>query len=599
MVIRRRALAIAGGALLVVVAGVAVLVATLDINQFVGPVLARIKAVTGRDVTVGGRVGFRIGLTPRIVANDVRLANAPWAKAPYLVTAKRLEMQVALLPLLRRQFELVRLNVVEPVIALETAADGRDNWDLGNAPRAAGPPAVEAKPGAFALGDLQVTHGELTYRDASGGAETQVTIDEFSLQAPDRQSQVKTEFKGTVDGTAVELAGSVGPIATVFDHGTPYPVSLKGEVADRKVAIAFRMTRDDKGVAIEDIDAAFGSSNVKGKVDVRDAGQKSTWTVNLTSTSLDLDELTAHRTAPAAKAAATGSGTPHLVFSDAPVSFDALRGRNANGEIAIDRLTLPGGHKVERIRGRFSLADGKLDAPAVQAAGYGGTIAGSVSIDATRGKPPAIALKLDGRDLDLAALLAAARREARGAGRQDDGDDRRRDARQLAASMDERHRGPGAGRGRAGDTRQHEARSRSDVRPPRRGHQPVPRGQAVDRAHVRSGPVAALGRRGPGGPLDCLGDEGGRSVDERDTRFQERDARSLDPAARAAGHSHRDPADCGARSLHRPLRRADGQRRRSRLGDGDRAGGSGYRNRRAFGARRNAPRGGERRRGRV
>jgi len=138
MVIRRKTLAIAGGALLVLLAGVAVLVATLDINQFVGPVLARIKAVTGREVTVGGGVGFRIGLTPRFVANDVRLANAPWGKAPYLVTAKRLEMQVALLPLLRRQFELVRLNVVEPVIALETAADGRDNWDLGNAPRAAG-----------------------------------------------------------------------------------------------------------------------------------------------------------------------------------------------------------------------------------------------------------------------------------------------------------------------------------------------------------------------------------------------------------------------------------------------------------------------------
>jgi len=193
-------------------------------------------------------------------------------------------------------------------------------------------------------------------------------------------------------------------------------VSLKGEVADRKVAIAFRMKRDDKGVAFEDIDAVFGSSNVKGKVYVRDAGQKSTWTVNLTSTSLDLDDLTAPRTAPAAKAAATGAGKPHLVFSDAPVSFDALRGRNANGEVAIDRLTLSGGHKVERIRARFSLADGKLDAPAVQAAGYGGTIAGSVSIDATRGKPPAIALKLDGRDLDLAALLAAAgaTREVRG-----------------------------------------------------------------------------------------------------------------------------------------------------------------------------------------
>jgi uncharacterized protein involved in outer membrane biogenesis len=417
MGINRRILAIAGGALLLVLAGVAAVLATLDLNQFVAPVLARIKAVTGREVTVGGDVRFRFGLRPRIVADDVRLANAPWAKGPYLVTAKHLEMQVALLPLVRGQFELVRLNVVEPVITLETAADGRNNWDLGSAPRTAAPAAVEAKPGAFALGDLEVNRGELTYRDAAGGAETRVTIDEFSLRAPDRQSQVKTEFKGTVDGTVVSLSGNVGPIATLLDRGTPYPVSLKGEVADRKTAVAFTMNRDDKGVALEGIDAAFGSSNVKGKVDVRDAGRKSTWTVNLTSTSLDLEELTSSRATPAtAKPAAPGAGTSHLVFSDAPVSFEALRGRDAHGEIAIDRLILSGGHKVERIRARFSLTDGKVDAPAVQAAGYGGTITGSVSVDATRGKPPAIALKLDGRELDLAALLAAAglAREVRG-----------------------------------------------------------------------------------------------------------------------------------------------------------------------------------------
>jgi hypothetical protein len=49
-----------------------------------------------------------------------------------------------------------------------------------------------------------------------------------------------------------------------------------------------------------------------------------------------------------------------------------LRGRNATGDVAIDHLVLSDGRKVERIRTRFSLADGKLDAPQVQAAGYGG-----------------------------------------------------------------------------------------------------------------------------------------------------------------------------------------------------------------------------------
>ncbi len=196
--------------------------------------LARIKAVTGREVTVGGGVGLRIGLTPRIVADDVRLANAPWAKAPYFVTAKHLEMQVALLPLLRRRFELVRLNVVEPVIALETAADGRNNWDLGDAPQHGGAADSRDETWRVRAGrSRRCTRGELTYRDASGGEATQVTIDEFSLKAPDRQSQVTTEFGHGRRHAPWRSPAASGPIATLLRSRDAVSGALKGEVAER------------------------------------------------------------------------------------------------------------------------------------------------------------------------------------------------------------------------------------------------------------------------------------------------------------------------------------------------------------------------------
>ena len=86
---------------------------------------------------MGGAIGLKLGLSPTFVADDVRVGNAPWGKAPSLLTTKHLELQVALLPLLRRHFELVRLNLVEPVIALERNRDGQLNWELGAAQRAA------------------------------------------------------------------------------------------------------------------------------------------------------------------------------------------------------------------------------------------------------------------------------------------------------------------------------------------------------------------------------------------------------------------------------------------------------------------------------
>jgi uncharacterized protein involved in outer membrane biogenesis len=133
-------LAIAGGIVLLVLLGVAIAVWTVDPNEFIGPIQARIKAATGRDVAIGGGIDLKLGLEPRLVANDVRFGNAPWAKTPDMLTAKSVEAQVALLPLLQRRFDLIRLNLVDPVIVLETNKEGQGNWDL------APPKAATARP---------------------------------------------------------------------------------------------------------------------------------------------------------------------------------------------------------------------------------------------------------------------------------------------------------------------------------------------------------------------------------------------------------------------------------------------------------------------
>jgi len=403
----RRTLGIAGGALLVLLVGVATALFTVDPKQLVGPVLARVKAATGRDVTVGGDVELRIGVAPSLVAYDVRVGNAPWGKAPQLLSAKQLEAQVALLPLLRRHFELVRLNLVEPVIALETNSDGRGNWELGAAPGGTAAAEAPSTPGALAIGDLTINGGLLTHRDALGGAETRVAIDELKLAARDAKSPVEAEFRGAVDGTPVALTASLGPLATLRERRLPYPVAAKGDIAGRKVTMAVEILRADRRVELQNLDLAFGASDVKGHVEVRDDGARSAWTISLASSALNLDDLPAGRPMAAAAKAAAAPGSSRFVFTETAISFDALRARDAAGELTIGRLTMTGGRTLERMHGKFTLRDGKLAVPALQASGYGGAISGALTVDATRGRTPAISLRLDGRDLDLAGLLAA------------------------------------------------------------------------------------------------------------------------------------------------------------------------------------------------
>src|SRR5437763_323971 len=171
-------LGVAGGLVALVLVAVAIAVATVDVNTFIAPLAARVKAATGRDLTIGGHAQLSLSLEPKLIVDDVALSNAPWAHAPALLSAKRLEAQVALLPLLKRRFEVVRLTLVEPSIALETDAKGRGNWDFG-VPQVAGsptPPAPVAVLPAFGVGELAIRDGTLTYRDAAGTAVKTVRI---------------------------------------------------------------------------------------------------------------------------------------------------------------------------------------------------------------------------------------------------------------------------------------------------------------------------------------------------------------------------------------------------------------------------------------
>src|SRR6185295_19503042 len=96
-------LAFAGGLVALLVIAVAIAIATVDVRTFAAPVQARVKADTGRELSFGGPLELKLSLEPRLVASDVSLANAPWGQAPQMITAKRGEVQVALLPLLSRR----------------------------------------------------------------------------------------------------------------------------------------------------------------------------------------------------------------------------------------------------------------------------------------------------------------------------------------------------------------------------------------------------------------------------------------------------------------------------------------------------------------
>lgn len=426
-----KVLAALGGALLLIIGAVAIAVWTIDLNDFVAPIQKRVKEATGRDLSIGGGIDLKLSLEPKLVLDDVSLGNAPWAKEPQMLTAKSVEVQVALLPLLQRRFEVQRFRLVDPVIALETDAHGQPNWEFSRSP--GGPaggttamPGAGAAMGAFAIGDFAITNGTLTYLDGTTGRVTNVAIDGLSVHARDAQSPVSAQFRGQVDGVSLALEGDLGPLETLIQRRWPYPVSMHGEINGQKASLATKLRVADGVVGLDEIDLAVGSTKMTGKVGLVTGATRPKLLLNLQLPTFAATDLASLRTAMATAGAAAlstpsansgqtavapgGKGASKrsaYIFPDDPIAFDVLLAYDADGDVSIGQLTLPDGLHLADMHAKFTVRDGRLDAPELQVSGFGGAATGHLAIDAAQAQNPAIALRVDGKDIDLAQVLAA------------------------------------------------------------------------------------------------------------------------------------------------------------------------------------------------
>jgi len=197
----------------VVVAGYAVL-STLDIEQYRGVIEAKAEEATGRKLTVAGPMDLAVSWTPAVSVEDVSFANADWGSRPEMVTMKRFELEVAVLPLLSGEVQVNRVVLVEPDILLETNGEGAGNWTLaleeagGTAPAPSGEGEGEALVKLQSIGGVRIENGKLTYRDGATGEETRVTLDALSLAAASMSSPVEVALDGTYNDNPIKLKGT-------------------------------------------------------------------------------------------------------------------------------------------------------------------------------------------------------------------------------------------------------------------------------------------------------------------------------------------------------------------------------------------------------
>ncbi|MEP6996368.1 MAG: AsmA family protein [Betaproteobacteria bacterium] len=408
-----RMLAGFGGLLLLVIIAAGITLRKFDAKDLIDPIQQHVRDATGRELTIRGGAELKLSLEPKLVIEDVALGNAAWGTSPQMLTAKRIEAQVALLPLLRRQVDIVRFALIEPTIALETDGKGNGNWQFGGAPGSAA--GTARSPGGFAFGDLAISNGTVTYRDGGTGKVTNIAIDTLSLHARDAQSPISAQFRGKVDDIAVSVEGDLGPLDALLQRRWPYPVTLQGEVNGQKASVTTRMSIDGARIGLDAMTVNTGASTLTGQAAIVQQAPRNKVTFRFAAATFALADLP--RTGPAARAVAAAHealATHHI--SDEPVPIALLRGLDADGEISIGALALPGGSRLDDLLLEIKLHDGRLDVPLLQGTVFGGAGTANLSLDAAHGSAPTLVLHAQMKGMDLGALLAAvgAKREVRG-----------------------------------------------------------------------------------------------------------------------------------------------------------------------------------------
>ena len=174
-----------------------IILLSYDFNKFKPQLTDVVKEFTGRDLTLAGDLELGLSLFPTVVANDVAFQNASWGSPPHMAQTKRLEIQIALLPIFRGRIHISQLTAVNPEILIEIDKSGKSNleFDFPQKPEAAEDKTVDISHYFPEFKEVQIEGGTITYKDHRSGRTEVITIDKLEFEAPRIWRVCRDRFK--------------------------------------------------------------------------------------------------------------------------------------------------------------------------------------------------------------------------------------------------------------------------------------------------------------------------------------------------------------------------------------------------------------------
>lgn len=442
--VRKILLGLAAVAAAIVVALVAILL-SVDFSQYKSIATAEVEAATGRRFEIAGEIELALSFTPRLVAHDVTLANASWGTRPDMLRVKRVEAEVALMPLFSGEVRIRRLVLEGADLLLETAPNGEENWLFGE-PDTAGAanaaPTVPGQPHLPVVNDVTISDALLRYRDGTTGEEKSLAIVDLRGLAADLQDPMKLAVDARINESPIKLIGTFGSLATLFadqslaidgrievggavatvkgnvarpltGQGLALEVMIEGQkLADFAPVLGgpvpaigpYRLTgtlTDPEGAyRLEPFQLTVGGSALSGMASIGFGGERPKITASVTGSAIDLKDFGLDEASSESAAAAPDDGR---VFPADPLPLAGLGLVDAAVELSAERLTKRP-VTFEKLRATLSLEAGKLVIGNLESGIGGGSFMLSGIVDSATA-PAEIAAEIQAREVEVGELL--------------------------------------------------------------------------------------------------------------------------------------------------------------------------------------------------
>ena len=217
---------------------------------------------TGRTLTIAGPVGIKLSLIPTITLEDVTLSNPAGFSRAAMLTVKRVELTLALAPLIDRRVEVAHVSLVRPDLLLETDREGRGNWvvrhDAAAADRLREGTSQGAGQGgggyAVSVTDIRVEDGQIGWLAGQTGRHLSATVPKLTLDAPDG-APMTAAGAALIEGRLVTLKLETGALdqLRVANEAATWPVQLDLTAAGATLTLQGRIARplEGKGYTLE------------------------------------------------------------------------------------------------------------------------------------------------------------------------------------------------------------------------------------------------------------------------------------------------------------------------------------------------------------